>query len=219
MQKWQKMRNNLLPISNNGFKYIAYALVASILFKILDFDTLAFVFFMLMFAIVYFFRNPEREVTIFDEGSVVSPLDGKVISIDEMVESEYGYKIIVENNYLDIGVLRAPCDSFIESVSKKSGTRLSFKSKTSEDLNEHIELVFKQGKFNKIKVKHILTQSFSPIDITILKDKNIRQSARYGFMLHGFSEIYIPKNFRLNINKGDNLTASETLLGFFIAIP
>ena len=169
--------------------------------------------------IVYFFRNPEREVTIFDAGSVVSPVDGKVVSIEDLLKSEYGYKIIVQSSYFDIGVLRVPYESSLTSVSNKSGSRLSLDVAVSRDLNAHAELVFSNGKFNKIKVKHILTQSFAPLDIILFKNQNIRQSARYGFMLNGFTEIYIPKNFRLNINTGDKLTASESLLGFFIAIP
>ena len=74
-------------------------------------------------------------------------------------------------------------------------------------------------KHNKIKVKHIIARSFAPLLMTVFQAQSIRQSARYGFMLHGISEIYIPKNFRLSINNGSKLTASESLLGFFIAIP
>ena len=219
MQLWQKMNNNLLPISNNGFRYIIYAFIASIIFEILDFETLAFFSFVMIFAIVYFFRNPEREISIFDAGSVVSPVDGKVISIEELVGSEFGYKLVVENSYFDIGVLRAPCDGYITNISKKNGARLSSTIASSKDLNAQIELVFKHEKHKQIKVKHIITRSFAPLALSVFKGQSIRQASRYGFMLNGFSEIYIPKNFRLNVNKGEKITASKTLLGFFISIP
>lgn len=219
MQLWQTMNNNLLPISNNGFRYIIYAFIASIIFEILDLETLAFFSFLMIFIIVYFFRNPEREISVFDAGSVVSPVDGKVIFIEELVGSEFGYKLVVENSYFDIGVLRAPCDGYITDVSKKNGARLSSSIVSSKELNAQIELVFKHEKHNQIKVRHIITRSFAPLFLSVFKGQSIRQASRYGFMLNGFSEIYIPKNFRLNVNKGNKLIASETLLGFFIAIP
>ena len=219
MLKWRKMKNNLFFISNNGFRYIFYAFLASIVFSLLDLDTLAFVSFIVIFMIAYAFRNPEREVTIFDEGNAVSPVDGKIVAIEELHESEYAYKVIVQSNYLDIGILRAPYNSSISGVSKKNGARLSLKSALSRDVNAHVEVVFSYGEFNQIKVKHVLTQSFAPLHINIFQNQSIRQSTRYGFMLNGFTEIYIPKNFRLNVHNGKKVTASESLLGFFIAIP
>ena len=219
MQRWRKMKSNLFLISKNGFRYILYAFVTSALLKLLDFDTLSFLSFLLIFLIVYFFRNPEREVTIFDEGSVVSPVDGTVVSIEDLLDSEYGYKVVVKSSYFDIGVLRVPFDSSVASVSQKSGACLPSESVLSKDVNTQVKIVFNHGEFNQIQVKHILSQSFAPLDISMLQNQNMRQSTRYGFMLHGVTEIYLPRNFRLNINNGDKLTASESLLGFFIAIP
>jgi len=34
-------------------------------------------------------------------------------------------------------------------------------------------------------------------------------------MMSGISELYLPKNFRLNISQGDEVKASQTLLGYF----
>lgn len=214
------MKNNLFPISHNGYKYIIYALVASIIFSLLDFTTLSFISFILIFLFVYLFRNPERAVSVFDADSVVSPVDGKIIAVEDLEKSdEYGYKVVVQSTYFDIGVLRAPFDSNVENIAIKNGSRLSVNARLSNTLNAHTELVFKSGKFNKVKVRHIVTQSFASLYMSIFKSQSIRQSLRYGFMLHGYTEIYIPKNFRLNVQSGQKVKASESLLGFFIAIP
>jgi len=219
MQRWQTMKSNLFPISNNGFRYIFYAFVASVLFKIFDFELLSFLSFVMLFAIVYFFRNPEREVSIFDAGSVVSPVDGEVVSIEELSDAEYGYKVLVKSGYFDIGLLRAPCDGYITKVSLQNGARLPITTPSAKALNAQLELLFKNEKHNTVKVKHMLTQSFAPLSLSVFQSQSIRQSSRYGFLLKGYTEIYIPKNFRLNINKGNKLKASQSLLGFFIAIP
>ncbi len=213
------MKNNLFPISNNGWKYIFYTFLASIIFAILDFDTLSVLAFGLIVALVYFFRNPEREVSIFDAGSVVSPVDGEVVSIEELSSSEYGYKVVIKSSYLDVGVLRAPCDGYVTKLVVQNGARLSSSVPSSKALNAQVELLFKYEKYNTIRVKHIIEQSFSPLALNIFQSQSIRQSSRYGFMLHGYTEVYIPKNFRLNLNKGSKLKASQSLLGFFIAMP
>jgi len=219
MRRWQKMKNNLLPISNNGFKYILYTFLASLFFEILDLETLSFFSFVMIFVVVYFFRNPERELTIFDSGSVVSPVDGELISIDEIIDDKYAYKVLVHSNYTDVGVLRVPFDALVESISVENGARLSSRAKISSEINAKMEIVFSQGKLNRVKVKHVLTRSIASLIMKMSKGQSLRQSTRYGFMLNGFTEIYIPKNFRLSVNTGDKLKASESLLGFFIAIP
>jgi hypothetical protein len=39
--------------------------------------------------------------------------------------------------------------------------------------------------------------------------------SRYGFMFHGTVLIFLPSYTRLDIKKGDELRAAETIIGFF----
>lgn len=90
------MRNNLLPIAKEGWSYVIGAVVAFIIFTFFDFDFLEFLAFLATLFFVFVFRNPEREYAIYQENSVVSPVDGTVVSIEELHNDEHkGYKVEV----------------------------------------------------------------------------------------------------------------------------
>ncbi|ABB44946.1 putative phosphatidylserine decarboxylase [Sulfurimonas denitrificans DSM 1251] len=212
------MRNNLLPIAKEGWSYVIGAVVAFIIFTFFDFDFLEFLAFLATLFFVFVFRNPEREYAIYQENSVVSPVDGTVVSIEELHNDEHkGYKVEIDTSYLNVALLRVPFTSNLESIRISKGTRLSAHSPLSNSINENAELVFNDIKLsNKMRVVHKLKQSFKAIDIDIIEAQNIMQGARYGLMINGITTLYLPENFRLNIGLGSELSASESLIGYFI---
>ena len=210
------MRNNLLPIAKEGWTYISGSILLFILFAFLDLEFLQFFAFLATIFFMFVFRNPERQNLYFDKNSVVSPVDGVVISIEELTDDEYAYKVEIDSSYLNVSLLRTPFTSTLKNIKKQNGARLSQLSSLSKSINENLELVFVDNNDNSIKVSHRLKQSFMGIEVESLKPHSLHQGARYGVMVNGITTLYLPKNFRLNISNSDELTASETLVGYFI---
>ena len=209
------MRANLFPVAQEGWKYIASTSAFLILFTLLDFDLLTFFTSLLLIGFIYLFRNPERQLPMFEKLSVVSPSDGVVKAIVELQESEYSYRVDIESSSLDVAVLRTPLNAKLESVIKYNGTRVSKNSNLFNGTNENVELVFIDENENRLKIVHTLKQSFAPLFIDIIKSQNLQQTTRYGLMLNGVTSIYLPNNFRLNVNVANELKASESLIGYF----
>lgn len=209
------MRSNLFPIVKEGWKYIGYSALSFIVFSILDIDLLQIVSFFLILFFIAVFRNPERETPVFQDNCVVSPVDGIITAIEELDAKEYAYKIEIDSNYLNVAVLRAPLTSSIQNIESKKGARLSRSNSLFEKLNEYSELTFKDKNSNTVKVVHRLKQSFDNISINSSISQQIFQGSRYGVMVNGITTICLPRNFRLNVNIGNELRASETLIGYF----
>ncbi len=209
------MKSNLLPVSSTGFKYIGYCALAFVVFSIFDLDLLAFISFVLIVTCVFIYRNPEREILSFEANSLLSPVDGRVISIEDIQDSKYAYKIEIQSNYLDVGVLRVPLDASVESINMKKGARLPKSSSLHNCINEKVELTFVDSNLNSVQVKHQLNRSFDGLHIDVSVSQKIRQSSRYGTMQNGTTTIYLPQNFRVNVALGNELKASETLMGYF----
>ena len=209
------MKNNLFIISRSGYRYIGYALLAAFLFEIFDLEFFSLVSFMLALFFIYSFRNPEREISFLDDKAVVSPVDGVVKSIDELQNDRYAYRVLIESSYMDVGVLRAPLSGHIEDVQVIRGARISKKSKLFYDLNETAEVVFADVYNNHIKVIHRLKQSFAPMNIDIPKNDTLHKGTRYGYAINGISELYLPKNFRLDIKQNNEMKAAQSLIGYF----
>ena len=209
------MKNNLFIISKNGYKYIAYALFIGVIFGVLDLEFFSLLSLLAALFFVYSFRNPEREVAFLDDKAVVSPVDGIVKAIDEVKEGEYAYKIVIESNYMNVGVLRSPLSGHLESTKIFRGARISKKSKLFYDLNENTELIFVDGYNNRVKVVHRLKQSFAPVAVDVFNKEKVQKGTRYGYAINSVSELYLPENFRLNVKLGNETQAANTLIGYF----
>jgi phosphatidylserine decarboxylase len=166
-------------------------------------------------AVVFIFRNPERELPRGEKNSVLSPVDGVVKTIEEIEDSEYAYKITILSRYSDISILRVPISSTVSDIKKINGTRLPSKNRLSKKLNENATIVFEDDNSNRVKLTHMLTNSFANLKIDPIKSKNLLQSTRYGAMVKGETIIYLPQNFRLNISVTNEVKASQTLIGYF----
>lgn len=209
------MMNNLLPIAKEGWNYILYTLAFFILFSILDVDFLQLLSFAILIFFLFVFRNPERELPNFEHNSVLCPVDGEVTSIETLEGDEYAYKVSLDTSYKDVGILRAPMNASVISVNKKNGTRLSLDTPIAKQTNENASIVFEDADANKVKVVHTVKQSLCGVVINAEESKSVVQSARYGIMIKGITEIYLPQNFRLSLIMGEETTASKSLVGYF----
>jgi len=209
------MNKNLLPVAKEGIVYVAFSAIAVLALTVLDFEFLAFIGTIITIAFIYLFRNPERSLPEFSDNSVLCVSDGVVKSIEELSECEYTYKIEIDSNFLDVGVLRTPFNASLVKVVHKNGTKLSKNSELFLDLNEMAELVFEDSNKNRIKVVHRVKQSFAPLYLDAIELQNLRQTSRYGMMINGVTTLYFPSNFRVNVNVGNELKASESLMGYF----
>jgi len=209
------MKNNLFLISKNGVPYIGYSFLLFLVFSFLDLELFATFSFLFIIFFIFVFRNPERPLLFYQKNSFRAPCDGVVTAIEQLQNSEYAYKIDIESNYFNVGILRVPMNSKVESIELKRGTRTSKKSKLFDDLNEYVTLMLVDEADNEVKVIHKLKQSFAPVAVDLTVGKEIVQTARYGHMLNGVTSIYFKQNFRINLNIGQEIKASETLIGFF----
>ncbi|MDD3817627.1 MAG: phosphatidylserine decarboxylase [Thiovulaceae bacterium] len=209
------MRNNLYPISKEGFKYIGASVALFVFFTFVDIAFLEFLSFVAILFFIYVFRNPERMIPSYEPQSVTSPVDGMVVSIDEIEDAEYKYAIKIESSYFDVALLRAPLSGTIEILEEQKGAALPLQDSLAEKLNTKATLLFTNATDNKVKVSHLLKRSFDDIALNTIQSKNLLQGARYGSMINGVTTLYLPENFRINIDVGMQILASDTLVGYF----
>lgn len=210
----QVMKNNLYPVAKEALPYLLTTAALLLLSLALDFDFVASLFFFTALAILYIFRNPERTLQSFESASLLSPVDGKLLSIEELVDDEYALKIEIESSYTDVSFLRMPMQAEVLSCREHRGTRTAKENALFESTNEFAELVFSDAE-NSVKVVHRLTRSFAPLSIELHPSQKLLATTRYGVMLCGITTLYLPKNFRLSAQSGQHLSAGESLMGYF----
>lgn len=208
--------NNIFSISKSGWKFIGYAIGLFLLFAILDLDTLSYLSFALVLCLAYLYRNPERTKFTFEHESVVSPVDGVVISVEKLEENQkYAYKIVIDSKCFDVGTLRTPMSSVVKELSFIKGTKLSNNTNLAKKLNEKLTFTLEDTMDNRVKIEHFSKQNFGDISSELTINKKISESQIYGFMLSGITTIYLSKNFKPTVASGSRVEASSMLLGSF----
>ena len=205
------MKNNLFPISKEGWNYIAYAVILFLVLGFLDLEFLQFFAFIGIMFFIYIYRNPERQIMALERGGVVSPVDGRVSDIKEGSD---GLDIIVESSYSDVSVLRVPISCVAKNIKTVKGASLSKRSSKSEILNEKLTVDFEDENKRVIKITHLSTLSFTNISHDLNESQKLIQGFRYGFMPKGVTKITLPKGSKVDVDIGSELKGCESIIAY-----
>lgn len=162
-----------------------------------------------------FFRDPERNIP--DKNNiVVSPADGRVLFVKEVLDDKFleskAKMVSIFMSPLNVHVNRIPISGKVEYLKYIPGEYLAaFEDKASER-NERTEI----GITNSAG-KVLFTQIAGFVARRIVCDLKIGDSVnignRFGMIKFGSRvDIIVPVQWQVKVNKGDNVTAGETIL-------
>jgi len=193
-------------IAKEGWKYIAISFGLFFLFFMAGFGFLAFLFILVTACNIYIFRNPEREPSSLDENIITSPIDGIVGEIKE----NSNFNIIkINHSFLDSHILRSPLKMDIEKIQKRNGLFLNSKNPKAKKLNETHQ-IFANTKFGEIIIKLMPSRCSRKIDF-FDRDK-FSAGARFGILMDGFLELYLPKSIKISTEIGDRVIARNSII-------
>lgn len=204
--------SNLFIVSKYGIKPVGYSFAFFAFFYLFGFSILATLTFALFAFLLFVYRNPERELNIFDESSILAPCDGVISAIEEL---EGGYSVSIENSLFDVGVLRFPITATVQNVQKVYGTRLAKSAPQFHHLNESCSYTLKDKAGNTITVIHTLKQTPLPLAVELKAQEELYKSLRYGYANNSITTLHLPQNIRLNVQVGAQVKAGESLLAYF----
>ena len=214
-----------VSIAPEGYLIIKYALVFCIttfvISKSLDynfFNLLNLLSFSLFFVTCYFFRDPQRHIKPDNHLNLLSPADGKIISISKCNDNEMGesIKVAIFLSFFDVHRQWVPIKSKVIKTNYNPGKFFgAFLNKASER-NEQTSILFNDVNKNSFKVKQIagfvarrIVNHMNPAD-------NVNQGVNLGFIRFGSRvEIILPKTFKLKVKKGMRVSGCKTIIGNF----
>jgi len=136
-----------------GYIFAAVPLVPAVLALAFGWYLLGGILLFLAAFVLYFFRDPERQVPT-DPAAVVSPADGRIMEIvDEPLGTRPGRRISIFLAVWDVHVNRAPCAGRIRKVEYRPGRFLAaMRSRASAENEQNVfhletdrgEITFKQ---------------------------------------------------------------------------
>ena len=166
--------------------------------------------------LLQFFRHPERPVLIADDQLVYAPADGKVLVIEEVVESEG-----LDSRCLQISIFMSPFNVHVNRV-PTSGTLtyakyhpgkflLAWDPKSSSD-NEWTSLVI-ENRFGRIMMRQIAGFVARRIVCYPEQGDQLRQGDEIGFIKFGSRvDVFLPLDADVRVNLQDIVKGNQTVL-------
>lgn len=166
--------------------------------------------------ILQFFRNPKRKV-VYDENTILSPVDGKVVVIEEVFEKEYfndkRLQISVFMSPINVHVTRYPAGGQVVYSQYHPGKYLvAWHPKASEE-NERTTVVVKTQKFGDVLHRQIAGALAKRIVNYAKVGQEVLQADESGFIKFGSRvDVYLPVDAQVEVTLNQKVTGGITRL-------
>ncbi len=215
-----------MTIHREGYKSIAigcliFGAVNFIYFYFLsgDYPWLGWsIFFATLFLLLFlisFFRVPDRKLTI-NENSVVSPCDGKVVVIEEAVDSEYfkdkRLQVSIFMSPANVHVNRNPLSGDVVYNQYHKGKYLVAWHPKSSTENERHSVVIRKGN-TEVLVKQIAGALAKRIVNYLKVGQKVNQTEEMGFIKFGSRvDLILPVGTKINVALNEVVKGGVTVI-------
>lgn len=171
---------------------------------------------LLLIIILQFFRNPKRNV-ISDENIILAPVDGKVVVIEEVFESEYfkdkRLQISIFMSPINVHVTRYGLSGLVKFSKYHPGKFLvAWHPKASEE-NERTTIVIENKTFGEVLYRQIAGALARRIVNYAQEGMQVIQGTDAGFIKFGSRvDIFLPLGTPINVILNQTAIGGKTVI-------
>lgn len=209
-----------MSIAREGYPLILTSGALAVIAFALSWPAIGAALALIALALAGFFRDPERIVPL-EENLVLSPADGKVVSIAIARESglfkEAATRISIFLSPLDVHINRMPVAGRIDEVKYQRGTFMAaYKAEASEH-NEQNALKIINGGGRSVGVVQIAGVLARRIVCRVKQGESLARGERFGLIMFGSrTDTYLPKGCSVEVVEGQRVKGGETIIGRFL---
>ncbi len=212
------MKDSKIPVAREGYLLIiVLALIALLL-------TLAGMIYSAIFSLaislfmIYFFRNPEREIPE-DERAVVAPADGKVIRIEKVREENYlkaeAHKVSIFMSVFNVHINRIPFSARVLEVGYHPGRFFVASLDKASISNERQSILLETGENKRLLLNQIAGVVARRIVCHARKGDYFKKGQRFGMVRFGSRvELFLPLETELTVREGDRVKGGQSIVGY-----
>lgn len=208
-----------IPLAREGYPFILLSLIPFVFAFFLGLKPPAVFFFALSLFVIWFFRDPER-IAPEEEGSIVSPADGRVIKVErgreERLLKEDTIKISIFMSLFNVHVNRAPYGGRVGRIVYNPGRFISANRDKASLENEQnsIEIVPEGGR--SFVVNQIAGLIARRIVCRVTEGMRVERGERIGMIRFGSRlDVYLPLGSRVKVKVGDRVKAGSSVIAYW----
>ncbi|HEY5648712.1 MAG TPA: phosphatidylserine decarboxylase family protein [Nitrospiria bacterium] len=213
------MRKTESPVKRERLPFLVGAVVITAAIALLNISGLTLGAAVLAAGIFWFFRDPER---IIPEGDhlVVSPADGKVLSVTEVDEDRFlkdrAKKISIFLNIFDVHVNRIPASGRIREITYQPGTFLAADKDLASKHNEQNAVFLETGSGRKMVFIQVAGLVARRIVCWVREGQEVSRGERFGMIRFGSrTDIFLPLDTEIRVSPGDRVKGGSSIIGAF----
>jgi phosphatidylserine decarboxylase len=216
----------MIRFHKEGYKIITIALILSVagillaerliddmiwLVKLVQVIILGF-----LIIILQFFRNPKRN-TVLSDATIIAPVDGKVVVIEEVEESEYfkdkRLQVSIFMSPINVHVTRYAMSGIVKFSKYHPGKFLVAWHPKSSTENERTTIVLENATFGEVLYRQIAGALAKRIVNYATAGAEIVQGADAGFIKFGSRvDLFLPIGTKLNVSLGDKVKGGTQII-------
>ena len=211
------MLTNRLPIERDGLVFILPTLAVSGLLFALRFPLSGTIVVLLAAFVVYFFRDPEREIPA-GERIILAPADGKIVAIKPFPDwkGPFGEPLVRISIFLsvfDVHVNRAPIAALVQEVKHSPGQFRAAWEEEASQANEQTLVRFATAD-GDVWVKLIAGLVARRIVCRVKPGQKVEAGERIGLIRFGSRvDCILPEAAVLRVRRGQAVKGGSTILG------
>jgi phosphatidylserine decarboxylase len=182
--------------------------------------TIQFLAIAILILILQFFRNPQRTpIKSFDE--ILAPVDGKVVVIEEVLETEYfndtRKQVSIFMSPINVHVTRYPISGKVRYSKYHPGKYLVAWHPKSSLENERTTVVINTPKFGDVLYRQIAGAAARRIVNYAEEGENVQQGDDAGFIKFGSRvDLLLPLNAAIAVKLNQKVVGAKTCIATLI---
>ena len=170
--------------------------------------------------ILQFFRNPNRDISYFDNRAVYAPADGKVVVIEEVYEAEYfkdrRIQVSIFMSPINVHVNRNPIGGKVSYFKYHEGKYLVAWHPKSSTENERTTVVISNG-HEEVLFRQVAGALAKRIKCYVKQGQEVKQGADMGFIKFGSRvDVYLPLTAKIEVKIGDVVYGNRNIIAMLV---
>jgi len=202
-----------IPLAKEGLPLVGGLLGVSIVLGVVGLWVLSALAVVLACLVAAFFRDPVRDVSVVD-GQLLSPADGKVLSIKRMGGQSDRTLVAIFMSLLDCHVNRSPVTGRVENVVHKPGKFLPAYKQAASSVNEQNKIRLIDSWGEAVGVTQIAGVIARRIVCHLRAGDVVKAGERIGLIKFGSRvEVEVPSSYRICVTVGQRVRAGVDVVG------
>ena len=206
-----------MPVAKAGYPLIFAGAFVTLIFALLGMTYVTIMGLVVTMGVCWFFRDPDRVVPNQPE-AVVSPADGKVVSVGDADDTPFYRgrckKISIFMSVFNVHVNRIPFSGSVKEVRYHPGKFFAANLDKASLQNEHNAVYLESEGAPALCVVQIAGLIARRIICKVQPGNEVLKGQRYGIICFGSRlDVYLPVDAKIEVAIGDKVRAGSSIIG------